>query len=184
VNYIGATSLILIALTLVISAVHHLVTWQRFGAEVAAQRTLPPRAVRPTAGLATVVELGLGISLLLIAAGVIGEVGRRIVPLLSAAVFAVYAGYTTFLIRRRPNAPCGCGNAARPVSVWIVLRSLTLCGFSLLTIGSPGIAGTTTIDSMCVTMIATISAITLWISPDALHVPGWRGTADKYAELR
>ena len=184
-SYLGGIALVMVAATLTGSALHHVVTWRRFHADIAAQRVLPPVSVWPVAAGATLIELGLGAVLVSLAIGAVdGGALRRTAPLLSAALFAVYAAYSTVLVRFRPGVPCGCGSSARPVSLWTALRAAVLCGVSLAAVGASGLAEMTVAESAAVTALALVSAGAIWTVPDAFHVPGWRGTADKYAELR
>jgi hypothetical protein len=182
VIYIREVSLLVVAMTIVSSALHHLAKWRDFRADIAAQRLLPPSAV---AAAVTLVELVLGGGLCLIAVGVVdGDALRRTGPLLAAATFTGYAVYAAVLVRFRPGAPCGCGTAQRPVSVWAVARAAMLAGVAAIATGGGAWTHLDTAQAAAVAVIALTSALALWILPDALHVPGWRGGADKYAELR
>jgi hypothetical protein len=106
------------------------------------------------------------------------------VPVLSAALFAAYAGYTTVLVRLRPGAPCACGSSGRPASLWTVLRAAALSAVSLASVGAGGLSTNSAAETAQVFAIALTSTIAIWLVPDALHVPGWTGAADKYAGLR
>jgi len=90
---------------------------------LATYRVMPDAFVAPAVGLVVAIEFAIGIGLLL---------QRRIAY---AAAAAVLVGYATViglnLVRGRRLIDCGCGGAAQPLSVGLVVRNCVLAVLAL-----------------------------------------------------
>lgn len=183
--HLGSVCLLVAAMTLVASAVHHLSALDGFRADIASQRVVPAGITLALAVMTTVAELLLASLLVSLAIGVVEDNALRLAgPSLAALLFLSYALYASALVRFRPGAPCGCGTTARPASAWTVVRAVSLSVIAAASFGSTGLTRLSPLERTTIVLMSFVSAIAIWALPEALHIPGWRGTADKYAELR
>jgi hypothetical protein len=94
----------------------------------------------------------------------------RPVALLVSGLYFGFAAYAVILLRRRPNAPCGCAAESEPVNVWTVVRA-TLLG--LLTVvaamGAEHVALAGRWTELAVALLAAVAlGVTLWCLPTLL----------------
>ncbi len=86
---------------------------------------LPAALARPAALALPAVELA-------VAAGLVASPARAAAALVSAALLGVYAAAVAVNLRRgRHSIDCGCGDAPRPIHVWLVGRNAVLAAASL-----------------------------------------------------
>lgn len=117
------------------SGVGHALALDELTFALRTQRTLRRGFLRPVAVCIVICELavfGFGLSSL------VGWSANphASLPLLAAGLlFAVFAMYSLFLVKFRPDSPCGCsGNDLLPVNVLVPLRATTLATLSLLAV--------------------------------------------------
>lgn len=137
------------------------------------QDTPLSRVPAQLAMLVGLTELGLA-AIGLIA--LIGAIPRHLAtPALasSAVLFSVYSGYLWFLIRWRPDAPCGCTSGTSPASSWAIGRALMLAALATLAaLLSDAIATRLAGGERAIAVVAALAmGVTLWILPDALAAP-------------
>ncbi len=112
------------AVLLVAAGIEHTRQPSVLRSSMEAQRTFRASAVPLIARVLGPIELIIGV-------GVLGcwVVGSELIRPLSAAaavLYAAFAVYTLFLLRRRPTAPCGCFGTSDPVTVATVARAAFL----------------------------------------------------------
>jgi hypothetical protein len=130
------------------------------------------QAARSVGALVVAAEAGVGLlagTLLLV-----GQPSRLRLALAAAtAVYLAYAGFNGWLLAHRPAAPCACATSEHPISIWAVIRALSLgaCALSGL-IGASSIATPARGAQFLVPLLAalTIGSL-LWVLPAAMHDP-------------
>jgi hypothetical protein len=185
VSYLGDICVLVVTATLAASVVQHLVGFRGFVADIGAQRMVPAGLAAPLATAVILAEfvLAAGVLMLLVGAPAPSAL-RAAAGILPAVLFASYGIFAAALVRFRPGAPCACSAAGRPASLWTVVRAGLLTSVALGSLTAGDIAELPAAELSSVIIISVVSAVAIWVLPDALHVPGWRGSADKYAEVR
>lgn len=110
-------------LVLLISGFIHVTTQRTLSEAISRQRSLFSHLPRATAAIISLTEITVG------ALSLTGALfwPQAMWPLLLAALlYATYTGYAVFLLRRRPDAPCGCSIQDSPASKLTVVRALVL----------------------------------------------------------
>lgn len=108
----------------------------------------------------------------------------RWTALAAMALFVILACYSLAVLRRTPNAPCGCSSETRPTNVWVPIRTACL-GIgayvgSLHPIEYFVYGG---VELTLVSLAALAIAAVLWELPSAMHIPNRNGRTEKYAGL-
>jgi hypothetical protein len=163
-----------VALVLLASFAGHLRAPRALPAALAAHRTLPAPFVRPLAVLVVAVEGLLGA-----ADGLALLTGRPYALRLAAAgaalLLAGYAAYALYVLRSRPEVPCGCAGADTPMSGWVAGRAAALALAALAAVAGAGPATGTTGAHTAVTLLASVMfATTLSLLPQAMSDPARR----------
>jgi hypothetical protein len=115
-----------LALLWLAAASHKLRDPLRFRSALAGYAIAPERAVRALAAVVIGLELALGVSLLIPAAG-------SLPAFASAALLALYAGVIALnLARGRHTLDCGCGGRPQPIGEGLVARNAALFALALL----------------------------------------------------
>jgi hypothetical protein len=168
---IATTGAFIAAGVLVFSAGSHLRHFAEFIDLLDRQETWG-RAARGVGALVVAAEAGVGLlaGTLLLA----GQPSRLRLALAAATVvYLAYAGFNGWLLAHRPAAPCACATTAHPISIWAVIRALSLgvCALSGL-IGASSIAAPARGAQFLVPLLAalTIGSL-LWVLPAAMHDP-------------
>lgn len=167
----AVTALGVLAFSGIMHARHH----ATFGRLLAQQRVWSPRAQSAVLVATIGSELLLGLGGLLVLYGDFGT-QRLLQAILAAAavLFLTYLAYASYLLRRRPGAPCACGTGHEVVNGWTVARAgmLAVAALAAATAQhalarppSPGMYG-------LVTVVGSLSlGVILWALPGALEDP-------------
>ncbi|HEX2057845.1 MAG TPA: MauE/DoxX family redox-associated membrane protein [Actinomycetota bacterium] len=112
---------------LAFAGVEHLRDREALSVALRAQRAVPRSLVHPLTNLLAGAELLLGVG------GVVGVIGfgssAEAVRLLLAGagvLFGAFALYSSFLLLKRPGAPCACGGGDHAANTWTVARAAVL----------------------------------------------------------
>jgi hypothetical protein len=166
--------------TLLFSGLGHARTIRLFRQSIASHRVWPDALESLLAPAVTMVELGIGVL-----GGYLAFTGGRdqfIVALSVAAtsLFASYALYSLYLLRRRPGAPCGCSSAGGEVSEWVVIRAGLLAAIALvLLLGINEGVGVRLLSPVRATIViaaAVATGVIIWNLPAAMSNP-WKEPA-------
>ena len=161
-----------VTLVLLASFAGHLRAPRALAAALAAHRTLPDPFVRPLAALVVAVEGLLGA-----ASGLAFLAGRphalRLAAAGAALLLAGYAAYALYVLRSRPEVPCGCAGAATPMSGGVAGRAAALALLALAAAAGPATGAPAA--HITITVLASVMlAITLWLLPQAMFDPARR----------
>jgi hypothetical protein len=131
-----------------------------------------PSLTMPLAILVALLEAGVG------TAGIVStafwDAAALQVWLLTAAglLYAMYATYGLYLLRRRPGVPCACSHDSDPISASVVARAAGLAGLAVVALLHVPVAqGLSGLEVVVVALAASAYGITLWVLPTALHDP-------------
>jgi hypothetical protein len=163
-----------VALVLLAAFAGHLRAPRTLPAALAAHRVVPGPLRWPVAVAAVALEGVLG------AATGYALLAGRPHPLTLAAgaaaiLLAVYAGYTSYVLRTRPNVPCGCATGPggdAPMSGWVAGRAAAL---ALAALAAAAGSGPATDSHGAHTAVAVLSsvvfAVLLSLLPQAMFDP-------------
>lgn len=164
----------------------HLRDRAAFSRALARQAVWPDRLVPPVAWAVTAAEVSLGAAGFAALAAEVFAPGQpwaaaiaRPVTGAAAVMYACFTFYSFYLVRRRPDVPCGCSMTDDPVGWPVVGRAAVLavaCGAAALApqgIGAVGIAPAGIASAagllVCVPVVAFI--VLAWSLPAALRQP-------------
>lgn len=159
---------------LVFSAGNHLRHFAEFIGQLDHQETWG-QAARGVGALVVAAEAGVGLL-----AGTLLLVGQpwrlRLALAAATVVYLAYAGFNGWLLTHRPAAPCACATTDHPISIWAVIRTLSLgaCALSGL-VGASSIAAPARAAQFLVPLLAALTiGPLLWVLPAAMHDPSGR----------
>ena len=92
----------------------------------------------------------------------------------AALLYGAYCGYSAFLLRRRPAAPCGCAGEDVAVNVWVPARAalLTVAGAGVAIRSEAVLAPSAAPSSLLLVLLAGVAlGAALWSLPAAMAVP-------------
>jgi hypothetical protein len=156
-----------VALILLAGFAGHLLHPRALPAALAAHRTVPGPLVWPAAIAVGALEgmLGAVTGYALLAgrpqALELGATG-------SGLLFAAYAIYGSYILRTRPNVPCGCAADGTPMSGWVAGRAAALVTASA---GAGSALASHGVHVTIVGLSSVVFAALLWSLPPALSDP-------------
>jgi hypothetical protein len=172
VEFVATASSYLVLGLLVFSGIEHAARRTRFRDVLAEQRVWPRAGTAAVAAVVIATELGIGMLGLL---GMLAGPGLAMPALVAASLlFAAYTAYVTYLLRRRPYAPCGCSSGDHPVNAWVAFRSAGLSAGALCgALASDRILAPSLLDERFATaiLVSMAFATILWSLPAAVHDP-------------
>ena len=169
-TFLVTVSALVVAGMLAFAGVRHTLHPTRLRDEIAAQRVLPAFLQGPIALSVSVFELTLALACALPLVDDASAIGYAA----ATGLFVSYGTYTAYLVRYRPDAPCGCAGSMAPASVWAVVRAAVLAALAVITfIGEPSLVPITGAGQQSVISLLAAGAIglTLWHLPHTLALP-------------
>jgi len=148
-------SALLLAAVFAHAAYGKMSAWDEFAGVVHNFQLLPRGLNRLFAATLPIVEVLVALALLIPQTRIIGALASLVLLALFAAAIAINLG------RGRTHIDCGCfrANVAQPISIWMVVRNLTLMAIALVAVlGTPA----TDMDASR-WIIAGVSALTLFL---------------------
>lgn len=135
------------------------------------QSVVSARWLAPLSLAVVLIELSLGAVGLTLALWHPASLAATATAAAMGLLFFLYAGYALFLLRRRPDAPCGCGDGTDPVNGWTAVRAVVLGVLAAVAAVVPASSGKVSFDVLTAVVAAAAVGLILWQLPQAMSVP-------------
>lgn len=159
---------------LLVSGFSHAAKLHDFSTALARQKIWPGPLIWPITLFITLLEIGVGIGTLsLLATSSLASGWLKASLILTGTLYLAYAFVGTYLLRTRPDAPCGCSPLNHRINVWVPIRSwlLAAAAFFSSTVHVRDIALTPDAESLIGAVASFSFIVLLWNLPVAMVEP-------------